>query len=959
MAANNFREANLALLAEHKPDTYSKVKDLEVPEDIVLIPTPSGSDTMRLRSGEDQWVLAYNNQNPWDDVRSHFETVTPDARGLVLFIGMGLGYGPLLILRDRPGIDRIGIIEPSAGVFAAALAATDLSALIVSPRVEFFIGELDLEVFERSVARIAALEDTRILRQVPSFAWKPEQYESLSDKVYMLVNKINAGGGTTRKCGSVFFRNRLENLSMIRHCSDLDALKGLFKGKPAVLVAAGPSLDRSLADLKKVSGRCVLIAADSALAPLLAAGITPDFVTSIDFLDLNFEKVAPYLNRELPFTFVTLIKCAPLVLKRFPARQTVLAFPEDRPHAWIIDSLGLKTLSAGALSVAHLSLGVALVMEADPIFFVGQDLSYTTQEDDHAENTIIKRSGLPRDMEIFHVKAIDGGRVATDRQLMSLQKQFEDIIAVHPRTYFNASAAGVHIEGTSALSLNRAFEKHFPGPLPVGDIVRDTLAGHKGFAVGKLARECGAVLGKVRKAQAAVNDSREVAAKGIREIRKLIKEGYQARDLNDLPREVLGLMVRFDGINSGLDSNPVMDHVIELTYGVLSDNDRLRIVNDEIRAEEGYLPWLLAELERIDLVNKSRVEALTFYREILGSLEIHLGQEKKLTAGSGKKKKDGTDSELLELYLKSGDYVPARRVFESLPENRMAEPGILLIAGEIYAGMLDFETADRFWNKALETDGTLSDQIASRRARHIDTWVAFGDRYGNEEETGDNFLHLLPVWLGRVRALVRGEVPGSLASLWEKHRQKITGYLASGETSTAARILDSWEGMEEIIPEISTLRAESCGASVDLGGAVGEIEQRLAADPANPVLLARSARALLDSGRFDEGLARLREAVAIDPAQAVLWEELGDLLMNTGDFASAASAYEQCFLAIPARIISLRKMGDSYLRQGRPEAAAVAYEAVLGKDPQNKEAKALLEKALELSRGKEGGGRVD
>ena len=49
-----------------------------------------------------------------------------------------------------------------------------------------------------------------------------------------------------------------------------------------MIVGAGPSLDDSLAALARSRDRAVVLAADTALRPLLAAGIRPDIVAAVD-----------------------------------------------------------------------------------------------------------------------------------------------------------------------------------------------------------------------------------------------------------------------------------------------------------------------------------------------------------------------------------------------------------------------------------------------------------------------------------------------------------------------------------------------------------------------------------------------------------------------------------------------------------------------------------------------------
>ena len=55
-----------------------------------------------------------------------------------------------------------------------------------------------------------------------------------------------------------------------------------FKGIPAIVVAAGPSLDKNIDLLKKIKGRFPIIAVDTALRHMIANGIKPDIVCAAD-----------------------------------------------------------------------------------------------------------------------------------------------------------------------------------------------------------------------------------------------------------------------------------------------------------------------------------------------------------------------------------------------------------------------------------------------------------------------------------------------------------------------------------------------------------------------------------------------------------------------------------------------------------------------------------------------------
>ena len=58
--------------------------------------------------------------------------------------------------------------------------------------------------------------------------------------------------------------------------------QNLFKGKPAVVVAAGPSLNKQIKWLKKVENKVLIVACDTGLGILLKHQIVPHIVTALE-----------------------------------------------------------------------------------------------------------------------------------------------------------------------------------------------------------------------------------------------------------------------------------------------------------------------------------------------------------------------------------------------------------------------------------------------------------------------------------------------------------------------------------------------------------------------------------------------------------------------------------------------------------------------------------------------------
>ncbi|MEW6593985.1 MAG: 6-hydroxymethylpterin diphosphokinase MptE-like protein [Thermodesulfobacteriota bacterium] len=939
-----FWQENLQALRRKDPELHALVCGHEHRPVGELLETPSGLPTLRFfpvadKPGQPSSV-AYNEQDPWQDAARHLGTVEPGAHGLALFVGMGLGYGPLVVLRERPTLGMVVIIEPSLDLFVTALQVADLRPLLLSPKVHFLVGDIDFERLGRTVERIASLEDTHLLRHVPSFQWREDVYPPLDRKVLMQVNRFNAFGGTTRAAGERFFENRMANLSLLRHSADFVLLKDLFAGKPAVLVASGPSLDQSLEELKKIAGRCVLIAVDAALAPLLRAGIMPDFVTTIDFHYVNFEKMAPYTaaSSPWPFSLITTIKGVPLIPKRLPVKHRFWTFHDDRAQLWLMEALQVDELIPPAASVAHLSLGCALLMGCDPIILVGQDLAYNSGTATHAAGTIIKGSGLPEGVDLFMVEGVDGGQVHSDRALMCFQKVFEDVFAALPdRTFLNATAAGARLAGTRRVTLPEVGAEWLPDSVPVQPVVDEVVGCRTVFPVEGFLAACRSDMAALKNLQKKFTEVRRLADAARQGVAGLRRKRSAIAEFSRLPPELAEKLRNLDRMSNAMDASlRFANQVVELTFPALTTNERQRMANERLQEQEGYLAWLAAEIERIDTVNSEKQKACTMHGELLTKLAHHLEDEGRLLGQASSCPAMETLLALARLYAGAGDYQLAREWIEKVLAMPEASFESYVLAGRIRAELLDFSGARAAWQQAMVLAPEAVTEVSRVRQHLAAGWVEIAHRHGMPGSSReDDHPRLLPLWLGRAAMLLEGEkeLPPLLPLLWNKHRENMEQWLVAGRHDLVDLLLAGWEVFAERFPEVLVIRARSAAARGDQAVALECLEKAVQRDSGQAQWLALLARFLLEAGRFDEGLSRLREAVSLDRETAILWEELGDTLVAMQDRAGALTAFEQCYLALPERLDVLCKMGDCYLAAAQPESAMAAYEAFLARRP--------------------------
>ncbi len=246
-------------------------------------------------------------------------------------------------------------------------------------------------------------------------------------------------------------QNYLSNRSAIGALPGVAKLFGRFAGTPAVLVGAGPSLDRNMRLLSLAKGKALIIACDAALKPLAAHGILPDVVVNLDpqlYISNFFESVD---TRN-----VTLV--APTITHpsiRLGWQGPFFFYNKHAPDIPVLARIALNHPQVGALvpggSVLSVAYDLAFKSGADPIGFIGQDLGYPSDKayaagthfDSFAAENIFDQPGdvIVEEEDLF------GRRLKTQKS-MAVTKQwfgwaFTTWKPEQKRRIFNCSEAGI------------------------------------------------------------------------------------------------------------------------------------------------------------------------------------------------------------------------------------------------------------------------------------------------------------------------------------------------------------------------------------------------------------------------------------------------------------------------------------------------------------------------------------
>ena len=238
-----------------------------------------------------------------------------------------------------------------------------------------------------------------------------------------------------------------------------DLYEQQYKDIPAIIVSAGPSLEKNVDQLKELNDQMLIISGGRTLKGLIDKGIKPNLLVAIDPNDSSYEIAKGYIEKlERPLLF---FECTNEKLVMNHKGEKIFS-----SHMAFINKVAGRNLkiipSSG--SVAHSMTSYVAIMGCNPIVFIGQDLAYTNEKSysSISENRdgSWKFDDVKRTDDIW-VDSVDGGKVRTSLAFNTFRIGFEEIIESHPNiTFINATEGGARISGTIEMKLSDAIEKY-------------------------------------------------------------------------------------------------------------------------------------------------------------------------------------------------------------------------------------------------------------------------------------------------------------------------------------------------------------------------------------------------------------------------------------------------------------------------------------------------------------------
>jgi len=456
----DYTAINLEVLRNRQPALKAIV--LGTPEDppaLEIAETPSGYPTARLRG-----AYLHSRYDPMKEARRIVAGGDIAAPSAAVVLGFGLGYLAEAFTDHHPDKPLI-VIEEKPARFLQALAARDLRKLLACPGITWCIGE-EAEAIMMQVEQLP-LQKLSVLRLAGARGARERgYYRRIETLLSSVLDRRKVNINTLKRFGELWVRNLLSNLGSFISSPGICVGEKRFPDIPALVLAAGPSLDEVLPDLKALRQRCLIVAVDTSYRFCRYQGVEPDFLVTVDPQYWNSRHL-DWLSRAGSI-LVSESSAHPRVFRLRGGRDEDIYFVSSffPLGAYIEELIGKRGLIGAGGSVATTAWDLCRYLGCSPIYMAGLDLGFPGMRT-HARGAFFEESMHGRSTRFYTAELMnfdylhqaqpmalknnDGGRTLTDRRMLIYKSWFENQIKQQQNqggaVTHSLAGAGIAVEG--------------------------------------------------------------------------------------------------------------------------------------------------------------------------------------------------------------------------------------------------------------------------------------------------------------------------------------------------------------------------------------------------------------------------------------------------------------------------------------------------------------------------------
>jgi hypothetical protein len=462
---------NITRIKKRFPKAWETVKESgeQLYHDKVRIESAkSGLPTLKV-SNESGWGYLHSKYDPVAEAERIIENQTGiGANKHVFFYGVGLGYHVEAFVKKFPDVS-FSIYEPKVEIFNQYLSVKSFENIDTKFLETVYVvndpneNKSNLTHFVRSVDKEVLIIVLPSYERVFSEEVKLFTAQFL-DTVFLQKMTIQASLDFSK----LMTVNSIINLPKVSETANILHIKNkeqIFGGKPAILVAAGPSLDDEIENIRQIKENelAYVFSVGSAINSLLKHGIYPDAAFTYDGSRENKQVFSKIIDEKIPGI--------PLVYGSTVGFETIQDYPGQMLHFLVSrDPITPYYLSRrdgianemihGYKTISTITLEVLYKLGFNPIVMVGQNFAYGKVRG-YASG--IDYVGEITDSQLknsIKIKDVEGNDVLTNPGWKTMKSEMEEVLqSFYNVEVINTTKHGANIEGARYIPLEQVMKE--------------------------------------------------------------------------------------------------------------------------------------------------------------------------------------------------------------------------------------------------------------------------------------------------------------------------------------------------------------------------------------------------------------------------------------------------------------------------------------------------------------------
>lgn len=428
----------------------------------------NGEDIFGIKQDEHIFYLnsRYNDEEYIDNWISGFEEI--NFKGVFIIFGASNYRCVRKIINNTSESNKILVYEPDKELFYRVIDKIDITDVINTERVFIAINGINERFLQEFLLSFISYSNVKYIYKCCMCNYGElykEQYINLVGYVDAWIDSCTIRKNTLITYADERAENTISNYMDFVSQYTINQIRDKlndnidFENIPAILVSAGPSLDKNIKEMKKAVGKAFIFSVDTALKALLNNDIIPDMVITVD----GHKDTMLFAHSKFNDISILVVPCSNY--KNFPLFSGKHVFFSD--GSLLIDYLYAKekdeiliSLESGG-SVANSGFSAIKALGFKRIILVGQDLAYPDNKMHTDAAYGIGENNDVTNKHLFEVDDIFGNKVLTEYNMNCYRKWFERQIIRYPELeVIDATEGGAKILGTKIMTLSETIEEY-------------------------------------------------------------------------------------------------------------------------------------------------------------------------------------------------------------------------------------------------------------------------------------------------------------------------------------------------------------------------------------------------------------------------------------------------------------------------------------------------------------------